>query len=115
MLVETFTDSSGLDFYLTPNLRPNNAGVMMIGQNYLQIPPNKYRHEETGGCSGECTSSLMTANIYVERALNHMHKLGIFYMVSNYLIIQLMPFYEDFQNSYCSLQISYIKLVFCAL
>ena len=76
MHMDSYTDSSGFELYLTPNLRPFNAGMLTIGQIHLEIPPNKERHEELGGCSGYCTKEIMTKTIYVERALNHMHKLG---------------------------------------
>lgn len=70
------TDSSGFKFYLTPNLRPNNAGVLMVGQLYLAIPPMVTAHHEIGSCGSDCTPEIMTGEVYVTQTFNHMHLLG---------------------------------------
>ena len=71
-----YTDSSGMSFYLTPNLRPNEAGVLMIGQSYLEIPPGQTAHSTEGRCAGSCTPYLMDGPVYITEAFNHMHYLG---------------------------------------
>ncbi|KAH3792360.1 MOXD1 homolog 1-like isoform X2 [Dreissena polymorpha] len=76
MLISTYTDSSGYAFYMTPNLRQYNAGVLMIGQNYLQIPPFATGHVESGSCTGSCSRQIMTSEIYLTEVTNHMHGLG---------------------------------------
>ena len=62
---------------MTPNLRQYNAGVLMIGQNYLQIPPFATGHVESGSCTGSCSRQIMTSEIYLTEVTNHMHGLGI--------------------------------------
>ncbi|KAH3792992.1 hypothetical protein DPMN_146494 [Dreissena polymorpha] len=63
-------------FYLTTNLRQYNAGALMIGQTYLQIPPFAVGHTEVGSCPGGCTRQIMTSKIHVTDVSNHMHFLG---------------------------------------
>ncbi|KAL3870617.1 hypothetical protein ACJMK2_038665 [Sinanodonta woodiana] len=76
-LINGTTDSSGMTFYYTPKLRPNDAGVLTIGQRYLSIPPGETAVTAIGTCSGECTRGLMSGNISIFTAFNHMHYLGI--------------------------------------
>ncbi|WAR31784.1 DOPO-like protein, partial [Mya arenaria] len=75
-LVDGYTDSSGSELYLTPNLRSNNAGVLLIGQNNIAIPPGKIEHEEQGTCPGNCTNQIMMGDIQVTMVFNHMHLMG---------------------------------------
>ena len=74
-----YTDSSGMTFYLTPSIRPYDAGVMITGQTFLEIPPGQYAYSTDGGCPGHCTSSMMEGPIYIMEAFNHMHYLGELY------------------------------------
>ncbi|KAL4218744.1 hypothetical protein ACF0H5_021332 [Mactra antiquata] len=74
--VPGYIDSSGIILYLTPKLRPNNAGVLMIGQTKLDIPPLVQSVIFTGECPGSCTSKMMEGPINVSVAINHMHLLG---------------------------------------
>ncbi|KAL3870626.1 hypothetical protein ACJMK2_038674 [Sinanodonta woodiana] len=76
-LINGTTDSSGMTFYYTPKLRPNDAGVLMIGQRYLYIPPGETAVTAIGTCPGECTREMMTGSINITIAVNHMHYLGI--------------------------------------
>jgi len=41
MLVDGHTDSSGFELYMTPNLRPNNAGILMVGQLSIEVTSPK--------------------------------------------------------------------------
>lgn len=41
LLVSTYEDNSGLTFFMTPNLRQNDAGVFMVGQDYLELEPRR--------------------------------------------------------------------------
>ncbi|KAK3604316.1 hypothetical protein CHS0354_025443 [Potamilus streckersoni] len=75
-LINGTTDSSGMTFYYTPKLRPYDAGVLMIGQTYLYIPPGETAVTAIGTCPEECTRKMMTNNINLIAALNHMHYLG---------------------------------------
>ncbi|XP_045188021.1 uncharacterized protein LOC123545778 [Mercenaria mercenaria] len=74
--VTDYTDSSGMTLYLTPNLRPNNAGVLITGQGSLDIPPGQSSYPVTGSCGADCLSQMMDGNIYVSQVANHMHLLG---------------------------------------
>ncbi|XP_053386346.1 MOXD1 homolog 2-like [Mercenaria mercenaria] len=76
METEGYTDGSGITLHLTPNLKPYDAGMMLIGQMLLGIPPRTPHHTENSTCSSECTKRKMTGNINVVGALNHMHYLG---------------------------------------
>ncbi|KAK3590362.1 hypothetical protein CHS0354_020684 [Potamilus streckersoni] len=65
-----------MTFYYTPKLRPYDAGILMIGQTYLYIPPGETAVTATGTCPGKCTRDLMVGNINITTAVNHMHYLG---------------------------------------
>ncbi|KAK3590359.1 hypothetical protein CHS0354_020680 [Potamilus streckersoni] len=71
------TDRSGVKLFYTSKLRPNDAGILMIGQTSLRIPPGKNTFAITGSCPGDCTNKLMVGNIHVVTAFNHMHYLGL--------------------------------------
>lgn len=71
-----YVDSSGLTLFYTPELRANDAAIMMIGQLYLEIPPHKDRVEATAVCSPEDTRIALTGPVNISRAFNHMHYLG---------------------------------------
>jgi len=75
--VDHWYDSSGIKMYYTPNLRPNNAGVMTIGQTFFEIPPGLPSVVKSGTCTSECTRKLMKTPVKVVSSLNHMHYLGI--------------------------------------
>ncbi|KAK3099429.1 hypothetical protein FSP39_004175 [Pinctada imbricata] len=69
-------DSSGLRLYYTSNRRPNDAGILWVGQQYLEIPPSRDRVVINGTCSGDCTTAMFSDKISVFGAMNHMHLLG---------------------------------------
>jgi len=74
--IDHYTDSSGYKFYMTPKLRPNNAGVIMIGQWDLHIPPQIETYTAVGTCGSDCVTELITDEIKVTKVYNHMHLLG---------------------------------------
>ncbi|CAG2187387.1 DBH [Mytilus edulis] len=76
LLSNSLNDGSGMKLYFTPNLRPNDAGIFITGQNYLNIPSGLESHQEEGECPADCTNQLFTGNLHVFSALNHMHYLG---------------------------------------
>lgn len=76
MQMDSYTDGSGLILHLTPNLKPYDAGMIMIGQSHLIIPPGREKYTVNGTCSSECTQKRITDSIYIVGALNHMHYLG---------------------------------------
>ena len=73
---DDYTDSSGMTFFLTPNLRTYEAGVMTVGQSYLEIPPHQTSYSTEGRCKGSCTPQIMEGPIYITSSFNHMHYLG---------------------------------------
>ena len=75
-LKDDYVDSSGLTLYLTNQLRPNEAGVVTIGQNILEIPPLTQSVSTEGRCKGSCTSRIMNGPVYITSTGNHMHYLG---------------------------------------
>ncbi|XP_020615016.1 DBH-like monooxygenase protein 1 isoform X2 [Orbicella faveolata] len=79
------TDSSGLRFYHTKQLRKYDAGVLTVGAmvlDFMIIPPRQKSWETTGVCSKECTqegfkdSTLPTGGINVFATLLHTHLAG---------------------------------------
>ncbi|CAG5132239.1 unnamed protein product [Candidula unifasciata] len=79
-----YIDTSGLQIYYTPNLRRYNAGVLMVGSAYFNLPPRRPEIRIQGHCSGACTNSSIKGSIIVTSAWNHMHYAG------NRMDIQLM-------------------------
>ncbi|KAL8579823.1 hypothetical protein ACOMHN_048100 [Nucella lapillus] len=75
-LRDDYTDSSGMRFFYTPNLRPNSAATLVIGQLFLEIPPLQPLVEVTGSCTSDCTRSMVNSSFYVTEAFNHMHYMG---------------------------------------
>ena len=71
-----YTDSSGINLYLTKKLRPYDAGVLMIGEQRMFIPPGKVGYNVHGRCDAECTEQKMKGDITVFSVFNHMHNLG---------------------------------------
>lgn len=62
-LKSDFVDSSGIRFYITPKLRPMDAGVIELGLEYtdkMAIPPNQERFQLSGYCVSECTAVVNT-------------------------------------------------------
>ncbi|XP_048748779.1 tyramine beta-hydroxylase-like [Ostrea edulis] len=71
-----YVDSSGMTLFYTPNRRPNDATIMVIGQNYLEIPPRKEHAEFHSVCTAQDTKLALSGPVYVTRGFNHMHYLG---------------------------------------
>lgn len=71
------TDSSGLTFYYTEKLRPNDAMVVMTGQQFLEIPPQTPSITFEGTCKQECTKLIQPPSVNISAAFLHMHYQGI--------------------------------------
>ena len=71
------TDESGMIVYLTTNKRTNNAGVFMVGQDYLELPPGEEMITVEGACTSDMSSIRMSGPVKFTRGINHMHYLGI--------------------------------------
>ncbi|XP_059148068.1 MOXD1 homolog 1-like [Physella acuta] len=73
-------DRSGLMLYLTDKLRPYDAGMLVVGQDYVQVDPVKDGQandlEFLSSCPGRCTTHMFTKPIQITSAVNHMHYLG---------------------------------------
>ncbi|CAG5131304.1 unnamed protein product, partial [Candidula unifasciata] len=71
-------DNSGLRIHLTSNLRKNDAGMLVVGQQYLQIETDE---QGTGDlsfssvCPERCTKVMFSSPVYITSAVNHMHYL----------------------------------------
>ncbi|CAH1784321.1 unnamed protein product [Owenia fusiformis] len=71
-----YTDSSGVTLFYTPNLRPNDAGVFVVGQRYLDIKPGLESHTESAMASSSCTRQTLPYPIHILNTALHMHYLG---------------------------------------
>ncbi|CAH1788317.1 unnamed protein product, partial [Owenia fusiformis] len=71
-----YVDSSGMELYYTPNLRPYDAGYVMTGQRSIVIPPGLPSVRVSGGAASICTKEYMKKPVYVLETLLHMHYLG---------------------------------------
>lgn len=76
------TDSSGLDLYLTPNLRELDAGVLtvgtLVGESIQIIPPKMPDYVYSGFCSADCLqhSELNNTKPKVFAGFLHAHLAG---------------------------------------
>ena len=77
-LVQHLTDSSGMKVYYTPNLRQYDAELFVFGQEYLSIPPMTDNITYEATCPSDCTIDMFKQKVYITRAINHMHYLGMF-------------------------------------
>lgn len=71
------TDRSGVRIYYTENLRPNDAGMMVLGDPFVTsrpILPQRMTHLEIS-CGSGCTSA-MGHSFNVFASFQHMHSLG---------------------------------------
>ena len=100
LLVDNYRDSSGLTLHMTPNLRPNEAGMMLIGQSTLVIPPGREKFTANSTCSSECTEKKMKGNIYLTGALNHMHYLGIHFLYILFFSVKNTLFHNCMKGQY---------------
>ncbi|XP_052223133.1 dopamine beta-hydroxylase-like isoform X2 [Dreissena polymorpha] len=71
------TDTSGIAIYYTPHLRQFDASTFMVGQQYLHIPPRSKNVRYNHTCPGICTAEMFKKPVYITRAANHMHYLGV--------------------------------------
>ncbi len=70
-------DSSGLDVHWTKDLRPNNAGTLVVAQvNGFVIPPGQPNYEHEVRCTAQMTSAILTGPINVIGSALHAHEIG---------------------------------------
>ncbi|GMI03346.1 hypothetical protein TrLO_g13982 [Triparma laevis f. longispina] len=72
-----FNDSSGLRMHYTPNLRPNDVGVMYTGAlPGIDIPPGEDSYELNARCPSHCTTQIEEGGIKIFSSLLHAHTSG---------------------------------------
>lgn len=74
--LEGLEDGSGLIIFYTPILRPHDAGIMVVGQYWIDLPPRKRGVVINAECSTECSNKLINSEIHITVGYNHMHYLG---------------------------------------
>lgn len=74
--VDSYYDNSGLILYYTEKLRPHDGQILMIGQQYLHIPPRQKEVVQEATCGKACTKMIQPKTIYIANALLHMHLQG---------------------------------------
>ncbi|KAK3098978.1 hypothetical protein FSP39_024922 [Pinctada imbricata] len=72
-----YYDESGMILHLTQNKRIHNAGVLVVGQNYLQLTPGEEKIEVVGTCTNEMSKMRLVGPIHITRVFNHMHYLEV--------------------------------------
>jgi len=76
-LNSNFVDSSGVRIHYTKELRPNDAGIMAVGQQIISIPPKTESYEVVGTCPGACQQQkLDDTGIKIFSFALHAHQLG---------------------------------------
>ncbi len=72
-----FVDSSGVNVFTTEHLRPNHAGVLMLGTvGGIVIPPGMSEFPVENTCPASITSSLAVAPLMILGSGLHAHELG---------------------------------------
>ncbi|KAL5011657.1 hypothetical protein ScPMuIL_010208 [Solemya velum] len=72
----TYSDSSGITLYYSAALRQFDAAMFAVGQEWIEIKPQSDNVTVTSVCPADCTSDMFKTNLYITRAINHMHYLG---------------------------------------
>jgi hypothetical protein len=70
-------DSSGLDLYVTQDLRPNNAGTAVFADvGGIMIPAGDPAYEHVADCTSQETSAMLNGPITVFGSSMHAHEVG---------------------------------------
>lgn len=72
----TYVDGSGIQVFYTNKLRKYDSVIMVVGQKYLELPPNAPVVTVNSSCPAFCTENMFQKPIFITRAVNHMHTLG---------------------------------------
>ena len=76
-LRKDYIDTSGVRVYYTAKLRPHRMGTFWLGQQNLEIPPQRPSTISASTCSADCTRALLDQGpVYFTSAFSHMHFLG---------------------------------------
>jgi dopamine beta-monooxygenase len=77
LLLADQTDNSGLDVYMTSNLRPHNAGTLVFADvGGIMIPPGEPAFEWIADCTSEQSAAILRGPITVFGSSLHAHDLG---------------------------------------
>lgn len=76
-LQEPFVDNDGFDVFYTSNLRPNEAGILRIGDIFgINIPAGEPAHEHIATCPSWATQNALKNDINVVGTWLHAHEIG---------------------------------------
>lgn len=76
-------DGSGIQVFYTNKLRKYDSVIMVVGQKYLELPPNAPEVIVNSSCPAFCTENMFQKPIFITRAVNHMHTLGQLKLILN--------------------------------
>ncbi|KAK3090812.1 hypothetical protein FSP39_014881 [Pinctada imbricata] len=71
-----YVDSSGMVLHLTKSKRTHNAGVLQVGQYYIQLSPGQEKIVVEGRCTPDMSRFRLKGPIHFTTGINHMHYLG---------------------------------------
>ncbi len=76
-LQDQFVDNNGFDVFYTENLRPNEAGIVRIGDIFgINIPPGEPAYDHVATCPSWATSSALKGDLNVIGTWLHAHEIG---------------------------------------
>ncbi|XP_021952866.1 DBH-like monooxygenase protein 1 [Folsomia candida] len=78
-MIEGLKFETGVEFYYTDELRPQEAGIMILGHEVdlsTTVPPNTPSYKDVGHCGSECTNMFPENGINVFNSLLHSHLSG---------------------------------------
>ena len=81
-LISGLIDNSGFNITYTPNLRPNDAGIIELGLIYSDansIPPGQKGFPLTSYCIEDCTKKFPKKGITIFGTQLHAHETGMFF------------------------------------
>jgi dopamine beta-monooxygenase len=83
-----YWDNSGFRFHFTSTPRQYVAGMMMIGQTSLELPPGSLSINATSNCNAATTSmnwgNKGVSSVYIAAAAAHMHLRGRYSSIEQY-------------------------------
>lgn len=83
ILILIFLDSSGVELFYTPKLRPYAEDIFQTGDAAIFIPPHTKEHKVPGVCSEQCSKQAFEKPFNISSIILHMHGTGRF----SYLIM----------------------------
>ena len=72
------TDSSGVRFYYSPQLRQYDSETLYFAQAWLELPPGQTRVTQSARCPAECIEHIFNSTtVYIPEIVPHMHYTGV--------------------------------------